>query len=198
MMPELSASWEQCPPTLLDAAIRDRRWAQGNVQHLAIMAARGLRWPNRVHMLMGVMNYLTSLLWLAMVLVGLVLSTQFALVQQSLSVTAAPAFDAAGMIGLFIFTMGLLLLPKLLGLVLALLQSRTAWRLRATDIFLGALLELLFSVLYAPLFMLIHSGHLWEIARAGTPAGRPSSGRAWTLGGTDCWQVTALTRSSAC
>ncbi|MFN2286704.1 MAG: glucans biosynthesis glucosyltransferase MdoH, partial [Chromatocurvus sp.] len=165
MMPELSASWEQCPPTLLDAAIRDRRWAQGNIQHLAIMAARGLRWPNRVHMLMGVMNYLTSLLWLAMVLVGLVLSTQFALVQQSLSVTAAPAFDAAGMIGLFIFTVSLLLLPKLLGLVLALRNPGLRGGCGRVTFFLSALCELLFSVLYAPLFMLIHSGHLWEIAR---------------------------------
>jgi len=165
MMPELTASWEQCPPTLLDAAIRDRRWAQGNVQHLAIMAARGLRWPNRVHMLMGVMNYLTSLLWLAMVLVGLVLSTQFALVQQDISVAGLPVFDAAGMIGLFIFTVSLLLLPKLLGLALALLNPGLRGGCGRLPFCLSALLELLFSVLFAPLFMLIHSGHLWEIAR---------------------------------
>lgn len=165
MMPELSGSWEECPPTLLDAAIRDRRWSQGNVQHLAVVPARGLRWTSRAHMLMGVMNYLTSLLWLAMVTIGLVLSMQFELQQTRVLIgEVSLAFDSERMIGLFILTLTLLLLPKMLGLVGGLLNRRLRGGAKRLRFFLSAMLELLFSILYAPVFMLIHSRHLWEIA----------------------------------
>ena len=64
MLPAIDGSWEETPPTLLDVAARDRRWAQGNLQHLAVVTAKGLRWPNRAHMLIGVMSYLASPIWL--------------------------------------------------------------------------------------------------------------------------------------
>jgi len=41
MAPELDGSWEESPPSLVDVAIRDRRWAQGNLQHSQIIAADG-------------------------------------------------------------------------------------------------------------------------------------------------------------
>lgn len=184
MLPELAGSWEECPPTLLDAAIRDRRWAQGNVQHLAVVSARGLRWPNRAHMLMGVMNYLTSVLWLAMIAVGLVLSTQFATQQlQVFAGVVPPMFDSERMIGLFICTMVLLLLPKILGVLGGLFSLRLRGGSSRLKFILSALLELVFSILYAPTFMLIHSKHLWEIATrrdSGWSAQqRRGSGRTW-------------------
>ncbi|MCH8551910.1 MAG: glucans biosynthesis glucosyltransferase MdoH [Natronospirillum sp.] len=164
MLPDLPGSWEECPRTLMEAAVRDRRWAQGNVQHLAIMPARGLHWPNRVHMLMGVMNYLSSLLWLAMVTVGLALSTHFTLqYRQDIPWTFLPMFDFERMIGLFILTMTLLLLPKIFGLVAGLLSRQRRGETGRFKFLLSAFLELLFSVLHAPIFMLIHSQHLWEI-----------------------------------
>ncbi|WP_394171572.1 glucans biosynthesis glucosyltransferase MdoH [Saccharospirillum alexandrii] len=184
MLPALAGSWEECPPTLLDAAIRDRRWAQGNVQHLAVLPTRGLRWPSRAHMIMGVMNYLTSLLWLAMVTVGLVLSTRFALQEsQGLAGGLLPLFDSDRMVGLFVFTMALLLLPKLLGLLSGLLSKARRGGTSRVRFFVSALLELLFSVLHAPIFMLVHSRHLWEIAR-GQDSGwsaqrRQGSGVIW-------------------
>ncbi len=65
MLPTLGGSWEESPPSLLDVAARDRRWAQGNMQHLAVVGSAGLTWPNRMHMWIGVMSYLASPLWLA-------------------------------------------------------------------------------------------------------------------------------------
>lgn len=165
MLPDLEGSWEECPPTLRDAAIRDRRWAQGNVQHLAVLRTRGLRWPSRAHMVMGVMNYLTSLLWLAMVTVGLVLSTRFALQNQGIAAGLMPRFDSDRMVGLFVCTMALLLLPKMLGLLSGLLSKARRGGTSRLRFFVNALVELLFSVLHAPIFMLVHSRHLWEIVR---------------------------------
>src|SRR6476620_9965655 len=42
---------------LIDVAVRDRRWAQGNFQHLAIIRAAGLPWVSRIHLAMGVGFY---------------------------------------------------------------------------------------------------------------------------------------------
>lgn len=41
MAAELKGSYEELPPTLIDYAKRDRRWCQGNLQHLRMVFARG-------------------------------------------------------------------------------------------------------------------------------------------------------------
>ncbi|ALO45807.1 glucans biosynthesis glucosyltransferase MdoH [Pseudohongiella spirulinae] len=159
MLPNLPGSWEECPPSLSDAAVRDRRWAQGNVQHLGVLSARGLRWPSRAHMLMGVMNYLMSPLWLAMVLIGLVLSAPIAAGVNALS------FDFYSMLNLFLATLFLLFLPKILGLGRALLNSEISRTVGRKRLLLGFMVELLFSVLHAPIVMMQHTRHMWEIIR---------------------------------
>ena len=40
MIPALEGSYEECPPTLIDLAVRDRRWAQGNLQHMKVVGAK--------------------------------------------------------------------------------------------------------------------------------------------------------------
>ncbi|MBN8920328.1 MAG: glucans biosynthesis glucosyltransferase MdoH, partial [Rhizobiales bacterium] len=44
MAPGLGGSFEECPPSITDYAARDRRWCQGNLQHLGVLPARGLHW----------------------------------------------------------------------------------------------------------------------------------------------------------
>ena len=61
---DLGGSYEEIPPTLIDYAKRDRRWCQGNLQHLRLILARGFKALSRIHLLMGVMSYLASPLWL--------------------------------------------------------------------------------------------------------------------------------------
>ena len=43
MLPSLPGSFEECPPSLIDVAARDRRWCQGNLQHISVLPAKGLR-----------------------------------------------------------------------------------------------------------------------------------------------------------
>ena len=81
MLPTLGGVWEDSPPSLLDVAARDRRWAQGNIQHLAVIWSQGFTWSNRVHMGIGVMSYLASPLWFALIVVGLGTAGQIATVQ---------------------------------------------------------------------------------------------------------------------
>ena len=71
-----AAATRRARRTLVDLAARDRRWCQGNMQHLALLRARGLRPISRLHMLIGIFSYLTSPLWLLFLLIGLLASLQ--------------------------------------------------------------------------------------------------------------------------
>ncbi len=76
MAPALGGSFEECQPSLLDFAARDRRWCQGNLQHLAVLPARGLHWVSRLHLLTGIGSYLTAPLWLIFLALGILISLQ--------------------------------------------------------------------------------------------------------------------------
>jgi membrane glycosyltransferase len=170
MAPDLDGSWEEGPPSLLDIAIRDRRWAQGNLQHSKLLRARGLSITSRKHLVIGIMGYLSSPLWLLLILVGFALTLQATLIRpEYFSRTFQlfpnwPVFDAQRMISLFIFSMLVLLTPKMLGLVRSLFTHRVR---RGCGGFIGmcasAVVELVLSALYAPIMMLIQTQHVFDI-----------------------------------
>lgn len=171
MLPDLEGSYEDGPPSLLDAAVRDRRWAQGNVQHLAVLPARGLAWPSRVHLVNGVLSYAASPLWLALVVVGLALSLQAGFAQPTyfsdgLSLFPTwPTFDSERMLALLVVSAVVLLLPKTLG-TLAVLANPAARRAHggAPRVLVSVVFETFLSALLAPIMMLVHTRILWQIA----------------------------------
>ncbi|WP_281046255.1 glucans biosynthesis glucosyltransferase MdoH [Sphingomonas oryzagri] len=57
-------TYEEYPPTFVEHAQRDRRWCQGNLQHLRVLDTAGFHWVSRLQLLMGASAYLTSPLWL--------------------------------------------------------------------------------------------------------------------------------------
>ncbi len=67
---DIVGSYEEAPPTVVDLAARDRRWAQGNIQQIQILFAKGFDWLNRVHIGAGLMGYVSGLLWLSLVVMG--------------------------------------------------------------------------------------------------------------------------------
>lgn len=67
-------SYEEYPPTFIEHAQRDRRWCQGNLQHLRLLGTAGFHWVNRLQLLMGASAYLTSPLWLLLLCVSAALA----------------------------------------------------------------------------------------------------------------------------
>ena len=195
MLPALEGSYEDGPPSLLDAAVRDRRWAQGNVQHLAVLGARGLAWPSRVHLANGFLSYAASPLWLALVVVGLALSLQAGFHEPSyfgdgLTLFPSwPTFDSERMLGLFAVSMVVLLLPKALGTAAALMDPKArAAHGGGARLLASVLVETLISALLAPIMMLMHTRILWQIAR-GQDSGwelQRRDGEAWRW--SDVWR----------
>jgi membrane glycosyltransferase len=170
MLPSLGGSFEESPPSLIDVAARDRRWCQGNLQHIRVLPAKGLHLASRQHFVTGIMGYLASPLWLAQLLVGLLLVLQASYIRpEYFSKDFAlfptwPRFDAERSLELFIVTMAVLLAPKLFGLIVALFDGPTrrggggAIRLISSTLF-----EVVMSALLAPIMMLIQTGHVVHI-----------------------------------
>ncbi len=170
MATDLHGSYEECPPTLIDLSVRDRRWAQGNLQHLKVIGATGLSWTSRLHLAVGIMSYLSSPLWLILLCVGFALSLQSHLIRPEYFThdfqlfPTWPRFDSRLMLEIFFFSMFVLLIPKMIGLLRAILNNPIR---RASHgilgLALGCSVELVLSALYAPILMLTQSQHVFEI-----------------------------------
>jgi len=161
--PTLAGSYEETPPTLLDHVKRDRRWCQGNLQHLRLLTARNLKASSRLYLAMGAMAYLSSVLWLLFLLLGLGAAATGA--------GAGQLQPAAGFTGTYLpigilaaATVTVLFLPKLLSLAFALVHARTAQAFGGRGALLaGFVIESVFSALTAPVMMLFHVHMVAEI-----------------------------------
>lgn len=154
MAPDIGGSYEEPPPTIPDYLLRDRRWCQGNLQHLRIVFAEGLTLPSRLHLAMGIMSYASSPLWLLLLVAsaGLVGAAEHS------------PYYATAVVTLVVAMLLLLFGPKLLALMV---MARDADQVRAHG-GLGALirsimLESLFSALMAPIAMLQLSWYIVTI-----------------------------------
>jgi membrane glycosyltransferase len=165
MMPGLEGSYEESPPSLMDLAIRDRRWCQGNLQHMAVLPARGLNWISRMHLMTGIGSYITAPLWLLFLLSGVLIALQARFIPPDYFPSTGkalfpqwPVIDPVRAMWVFIGTMGLLLVPKLLGMITVIIHRDLR---RGCGGFLGLIaslvLETLIAGLMAPVVMLTQS-----------------------------------------
>src|SRR6202790_7605 len=194
MATDWGGSWEEWPPSLIEIAVRDRRWAQGNLQHMKIIGSAGLSFTSRMHLGVGIMSYLSSPLWLVMIGIGFALAVQAHLIRPEYFnhdfqlFPTWPRFNVELMMTLFWFSMVILLIPKMLGLIRALLSRRIR---RGGGGVIGVaasvLLEVILSALYAPILMLIQSRHVFEVFMGRDsgwkPQRRDGGGTTWP----DAW-----------
>jgi membrane glycosyltransferase len=196
MAPELDGSWEESPPSLVDVAVRDRRWAQGNMQHSKIIGAKGLALTNRAHFFIGIMSYLSSPLWMMLLLIGFALTLQATLIRpEYFSRTFQlfpnwPRFDAERMMELFVFTMIVLFTPKVLGWLRTLFTPRIRKGCGGViGVTASTLIETIISALYAPIMMLVQTHHVLHILTGRDSGWNPQRrhaqrtewGEAWTV-----------------
>lgn len=189
MADDLAGSYEHAPPNLLELAARDRRWCQGNLQHIRLLGTAGFHPLSRLHLFMGVMSYLASPLWLLFLLAGMVLALHAALVPPDFFPDRFslfpdwPRIDPERAMMLFGLCMLVLYLPKLLGTV-TFLADRRSGGLRISTVF-GLLVEVLLSALVAPVMMLVQTSSVIQIV-TGRDSGwgaqaRDSDRVAWSV-----------------
>jgi membrane glycosyltransferase len=162
MMPGLEGSYEESPPSLMDLAVRDRRWCQGNLQHMAVLPARGLHWISRMHLLTGIGSYITAPLWLLFLLSGVLIALQARFIPPDYFPSNGkslfpqwPVIDPVRAMWVFIGTMALLLVPKVLGMITVLMRRELRRGCGGVfGLFGSLLLETLIAGLLAPVVML--------------------------------------------
>ena len=161
---DIEGTYEEAPPTLVDHLIRDRRWMQGNLQHLWLIFARKLPFPTRMHLFMGIMAYLGSPLWFLFLILG----TWIAYDRYDSELSQLPFetyvdrwFGINGVEQSIILTgaiFALLFLPKILAVLGAILStSRRRSFGGFFPIVTGALMETFISMLLAPSIMATHT-----------------------------------------
>ncbi|MDY0330255.1 MAG: glucans biosynthesis glucosyltransferase MdoH [Thiomonas sp.] len=157
----IDGSYEEFPPSIVDYVKRDRRWMQGNMQHLRLLGTSGLHWVNRLHLLLGAAAYLMSPFWLVLLLASaaqVFFSSDAAL--QSLSTS-------------WVLWLTLLLLfgPKLMGLIWMLASAARRRRFGGTTRILRSVaLDIPLAVLMAPVTMVAQTKSLVEMV-VGIPSG---------------------------
>lgn len=163
LLPDLGGSYEEPPPTLVDHLARDRRWCQGNLQHARLIPLRGLKAGSRLHLALGVMSYVSSPLWLLLLVLSVARAHQDTSLEPatfvgSYPILALPISHVEEFIRLIVVAVVLLYGPKLLAWVDVVRdRARRAAHggvLAAAGSILG---ETVFSTLMAPVTMLSHS-----------------------------------------
>lgn len=164
LFPEMGGSYEETPGNLVDHAKRDRRWAEGNFQHLRLLAAQGLHPINRLHFTMGALAYACSFLWLIMLVFGTMDATSRAVGANEFFVSAYqlhpnwPITRTEEIISLLWIVAALLFVPKLMAVLLAMTHpGRRRSFGGGIKLLASSVIELLFSILIAPVMMTYHT-----------------------------------------
>jgi membrane glycosyltransferase len=168
LLADLEGSYEEVPCNIIDYATRDRRWVQGNIQHLGMLDAAGLHPISRLHFLLGATAYISSLIWLLM----LVLSTADAVVralhsneyftnstptmEHFINLPEWPIAKTGLIIALIVMTTTLLLFPKIMGIISTMAHRREQFG-GTKAIIRGTIVETAFAVLIAPIMMAFHA-----------------------------------------
>ncbi|MCX8072430.1 MAG: glucans biosynthesis glucosyltransferase MdoH [Candidatus Binatia bacterium] len=161
---DLEGTYEEVPSTLLEEMNRDRRWCQGNLQHLRLLFTEGLFGAHRVLFLNGVLSYVSALLWFAFLSLSTIEAVSHVLWEPEYFPHGPalfpewPIWRPEWAIALMAVTLAILFLPKLLSVFLVTVVWQRAKEFGGTlRLLVSVLLEILLSSLFAPIRMVFHS-----------------------------------------
>jgi membrane glycosyltransferase len=149
---DLDGSYEELPPNLTEYVKRDRRWCQGNLQHMWFLLARNIQPISRIHLVQGILAYVSAPLLVLFVLVG---AMQAGIDRFHEQVGVVPSASAGV---LLVMTAALLFGPKVLSVMHLFSRPRELADFGGpVRVLAGVVLETLFSVLTAPVLIWFHT-----------------------------------------
>ncbi|GAB3673515.1 glucans biosynthesis glucosyltransferase MdoH [Salinisphaera aquimarina] len=160
---DLAGSYEEVPPTLLDELGRDRRWCQGNIQHIRLLFSDNLAPAHRALFANGVMAYTSALIWFLFLLLSSTEAILEALRTPDYFPVAGslfpqwPVWQPIWAVSLFIATLVVLFLPKILGVVMIVARGRQRDFGGVGSLIGSTLIEIVLTSLLAPIRMLAHT-----------------------------------------
>jgi membrane glycosyltransferase len=160
---DLEGTYEEMPSSLLEEIGRDRRWCQGNLQHLRLLFKESFYGAHRALFLNGALSYVSALLWFSFLLASSA--------EAILSAIRPPDYFPSGRslfpewpvwrphfaLALLAVTIAILFLPKLLSIAWVVLSRQTRQFGGIGRLSLSALCEMMLSSLLAPIRMVFHA-----------------------------------------
>ena len=196
---DLGGSFEECPTTIMDYAIRDHRWCQGNLQHAKLLVAEGFNPLSRSHFASGVMSYVASPIWMfftACCIGGLIWDRFVSQTPLSIDTPAPPVDGVPGgriALALFAVSMTLLLLPKAMAVMV---HRRDQTILNRRRLIPSALLEVIASIALSPIMAIYHTqfvlSTLLGVTVRWNAQQRSERGVCWSQAIANHWMTTVL------
>lgn len=159
---DLDGSYEEMPPNLLDELSRDRRWCQGNLMNFRLFLARGMHVVHRAVFVTGVMAYVSAPLWALFLVLSTILLAAHTLIDPQYFVEPRqlfpiwPEWHPEKALALVSATATILFLPKVLAVLLFAVKGARGFG-GALALAASMIVELLFSMVLAPVRMLFHT-----------------------------------------
>lgn len=161
---DLPGSFEEPPPNLIEELERDRRWCEGNLQHLRLFNTPGLHPAHRAGFLVGAMAYLSAPLWFLFLVATTIQLSIETLIEpeyfpdQRVLFPDWPIWQPELALSLFASTMAILIAPKFFAALLLILRGQARGFGGVIALLMSVITEVLISSLYAPLRMVAHTG----------------------------------------
>lgn len=156
---DMEGSYEEVPANILAFLIRERRWMQGNLQHLRFLFLRGLRSIHRETFINGSMGYFAAPIWAVFLVVsayGMLHFLQYGM----LALGSLQAIEMP-MLMLLISSLVFLFMPRLLALAIHIERDKARLFGGKDKLVWSVLIETLFSFFFSPLMMIYISRFLW-------------------------------------
>lgn len=156
---DLEGSYEEMPANILAFLIRERRWMQGNLQHLRFIFLRGLRAIHRETFINGSMGYVCAPLWASFLVISAYGMINF--LRNGLLAFGSLQTIQLPMIMLLVSSLVFLFMPRLIAIGVNVSQDRARLFGGKDKLIWSVLLETLFSFFFSPLVMIFVTRFLW-------------------------------------
>ena len=166
---DLGGSYEEVPPNLVAHAARERRWCQGNLQHLRLLFAPTFAVASRLTLAVGALSYLCGPAWVLFVAAISLSPSIPALVGFTGNVPPAES-SVARVLGatLIALTLSFLVLPKVFALLrLSMTPGAVALRGGWGPVVASLALESLFALLVTPILLTFQAAFVFAVLSGG-------------------------------
>lgn len=156
-------SYEENPPHILEFIRRDLRWCHGNMQYFKLLREPNLKFTSRVQLVLAILMFIGSPAWMLFVLVatGGLVAPQYVPIEMQV---VGPGYALFGVIMTMIFA------PKIASVLDVLLRRDFRKSFGGTAaIVLSALLEIVFSMMLAPIMAVANTIFLFQLFVLGKP-----------------------------
>ncbi|MTI44239.1 membrane glycosyltransferase [Roseibium hamelinense] len=178
--PDLTGSYEEAPANMVEYAKRDRRWCQGNLQHARLILAPRFKLWSRFAIVQGIFAYLASPIWLLFLIASLAAPLFASAPVYFVGLSPFPTFphpETATALALLFGLVALLILPKLMLVVRALVRGGNRGFGGGARLAFGGFCETLMTSVLAPIHMMFQCRSVLQIL-TGADAGWPAADRA--------------------